>query len=210
MAGKKRKTPYETLGVDQSATDAEVKRAYRKKARASHPDKGGDTTAMAEINHAFDVLGDPKRRALYEATGEEEPNRRTIEQEVRNLLLQAFAQALQEDAPNVLGRAMAVVVAGEGKIEADKTSGQALKTRLERKRDKIRVNGKGENVFHMLVDSEIARIATILAELDRRIVIHQAAIAALKEYTSTEEVRIADLMGAGTSGSIFYFRPQSG
>lgn len=61
-------THYERLGVRPDATAAEIREAYRALARQHHPDRGPvDTGAMAAINEAYRVLGDPARRAVYDA-----------------------------------------------------------------------------------------------------------------------------------------------
>ncbi|TSB22011.1 molecular chaperone DnaJ [Streptomyces sp. NBC_01525] len=61
---------YKVLGVPKDATDAEIKKAYRKLARENHPDANtGDSGAEArfkEISEANDILGDPKRRKEYD------------------------------------------------------------------------------------------------------------------------------------------------
>ncbi|MFG2330047.1 molecular chaperone DnaJ [Streptomyces sp. NPDC048604] len=61
---------YKVLGVPKDATDAEIKKAYRKLARENHPDANkGDTKAeerFKEISEANDVLGDPKKRKEYD------------------------------------------------------------------------------------------------------------------------------------------------
>jgi DnaJ domain len=55
-AGGLSMTHYDTLGVDKSADAATIKRAYRKKSREHHPDRGGDTSQMIAVNRAFDTL----------------------------------------------------------------------------------------------------------------------------------------------------------
>lgn len=51
---------YELLGVKQTATEAEIKKAYRKKALKEHPDKGGDPEKFKDISKAYDTLMDPQ------------------------------------------------------------------------------------------------------------------------------------------------------
>src|SRR5437870_5706983 len=64
---------YSTLGVAKTATDKEIKQAYRKLARKHHPDVNpGDKAAESrfkEINEAYEVLGDPAKRKKYDELG---------------------------------------------------------------------------------------------------------------------------------------------
>ena len=64
---------YETLGVPRTATQADIKKAFRKLARQNHPDvKPGDTEAEARfkaINEANEVLSDPEKRKRYDELG---------------------------------------------------------------------------------------------------------------------------------------------
>jgi len=66
----RRTNHYERLGVRRDATAAELRQAYRRKALDAHPDRRVDGSAaadvMAAINDAWDVLGDPTRRAEYD------------------------------------------------------------------------------------------------------------------------------------------------
>jgi DnaJ-class molecular chaperone len=56
---------YDTLGVPKTASQDDIKRAYRKLASQHHPDRGGDTKKFQEIQVAYDTLGDEQRRAAY-------------------------------------------------------------------------------------------------------------------------------------------------
>lgn len=64
---------YEVLGVKKTASDAEIKKAYRKLAKKYHPDSNPNDAVAAErfkeINEAYDVLSDPQKKKLYDQFG---------------------------------------------------------------------------------------------------------------------------------------------
>lgn len=63
---------YEVLGIAKGASDDEIKKAYRKMAKKYHPDVNKDADAEAkfkEINEAYEVLGDPQKKATYDQFG---------------------------------------------------------------------------------------------------------------------------------------------
>lgn len=61
---------YQTLGVDKSASADEIKKAFRKLAHKYHPDKkDGDEAKFKEVNEAYSVLSNEKKRAEYDSYG---------------------------------------------------------------------------------------------------------------------------------------------
>jgi curved DNA-binding protein len=63
---------YQTLGVPKDATEAEIKKAFRKLARKYHPDVSREANAeahMKDVNEAYAVLSDPEKRAAYDQLG---------------------------------------------------------------------------------------------------------------------------------------------
>lgn len=57
---------YDILGVNETATQEEIKKAYRKKAVEHHPDKGGDESIFKKVSEAYDTIGDENKRAQYD------------------------------------------------------------------------------------------------------------------------------------------------
>ena len=73
MAAKQRKL-YDILGVERSATEEEIRAAYRQLAKKLHPDVNLDNPGAAEqikhVNAAYTILGDPELRARYDQRGD--------------------------------------------------------------------------------------------------------------------------------------------
>lgn len=66
---KKQIDPYSVLGVARNADPETIKTAYRRLAKAHHPDAGGDADRFAEATLAYDVLMDAARRKKFDETG---------------------------------------------------------------------------------------------------------------------------------------------
>jgi curved DNA-binding protein CbpA len=68
MTSPEHRDPYIVLGVPRRASPAEITRAYRRAARASHPDSGvaGSVERFRLVSDAYDQLRDPRRRAMYD------------------------------------------------------------------------------------------------------------------------------------------------
>lgn len=71
------KDPYKVLGVAKNASEAEIKKAYRKLARKWHPDQNSDDAKaeekFKEVQEAYDIVGDPKKRKQFDSGGFSNP-----------------------------------------------------------------------------------------------------------------------------------------
>lgn len=62
---------YKLLDVEKTATEAQIKQAYKKQAMQHHPDRGGDEATFKDISRAYEVLSNPEKRQLYDMYGEQ-------------------------------------------------------------------------------------------------------------------------------------------
>jgi curved DNA-binding protein len=60
---------YDILGVEKTASEKEIKMAFRKLAHQHHPDKGGDERKFKEINEAYQTLSKADKRKQYDTFG---------------------------------------------------------------------------------------------------------------------------------------------
>ena len=62
-----KKNYYDILGVKEDASQEEIKKAFKKAAVKHHPDRGGDKKKFQEMNEAYQVIGDEKKKGQYDA-----------------------------------------------------------------------------------------------------------------------------------------------
>src|SRR5210317_1779012 len=72
---------YSTLGVSKSASEKEIKTAFRKLAAQHHPDKGGDQKKFVEIKEAYETLKDPQKKQMYDQFGTADPQQAGFQQQ---------------------------------------------------------------------------------------------------------------------------------
>lgn len=170
---------YATLGVSRGANADEIRAAFRSKASAAHPDRGGDGDAMAAINRAYAVLSNPATRASYDAGGGDQLEK-PIEDEARDMLLGAFSQVIDRD--DCLAEAARMLAGVKAQIEAHVAEATAKRGRLVKRRDKVKTHGDGENLLHAIVDQHIAGLGRQLEQVARARKVQAQAVQMLAAY----------------------------
>ena len=100
---------YEVLGVSKSATDEELKKAFRKLAKKYHPDANPDNKDEAEknfkeVNEAYEVLSDKQKRQMYDQFGFDGPQYGDLfELEAYEVWYDKENKALMEDVADAKG-----------------------------------------------------------------------------------------------------------
>lgn len=179
---------YTTLGVAPTASAADIKAAYRKKASEAHPDReGGSTEAMKAINEAWAVLGDPERRAKYDATGDtrEGPKKTTMEERGESALTEVFAELLVSDG-DIVEKVRKLFETGIANARTEHITLGQLERKLEKRRGLV-ISVKGENIFAILLDGKIAEVQRKRENLLDQIAEGEAALTLLKDYRFTGE-----------------------
>jgi DnaJ-class molecular chaperone len=57
---------YKTLGVQRTASESDLKKAYKKLSMQHHPDRGGDAEKFKQVSEAYSTLKDPQKRQQYD------------------------------------------------------------------------------------------------------------------------------------------------
>jgi curved DNA-binding protein CbpA len=179
---------YETLGVGRDASVAEVRRAYRGKAKAAHPDAGGSAEAFAEIARAVAVLSDPGRRERYDRTGKIDEAVDTLPARALQAIAGAFEGVLQEvqgaadlAAVDWVGAIRARLSGAQKRGQAEKAKAEAVLVRLERLVGRFKAKGP-ENHLAAMVDNRVARQREHVTAIDANIEPLGLALEMLKAY----------------------------
>jgi curved DNA-binding protein CbpA len=189
---------YDTLGVLPDSDDATIKKAYRRKARKVHPDRGGSDKEMAEVNRAYAVLIDPRSRARYDETGDDEAPRSA--DRVLAILAETFMAMLQKDVKRE-HMAWCVGFLRSQKNEVSNKIGGMVKAieYLSAKKKDLKHKGQGANVYVSTIDHELRRLEGAKADLEDRVRVFEEAIERLREEYEDAPVTFTTLLYAGTS-----------
>ncbi len=96
--GRKCNKLYRRLGINRTASQKEIKAAYREMAREVHPDAGGSNEEFIKVQEAYHVLSDKARKRNYDQTGEwistGIPEQTRINQKANDILAMAFSEMI--------------------------------------------------------------------------------------------------------------------
>ena len=176
-------SPYETLGVPSDASQDEIKRAYRRKVSANHPDRGAlaGSESMAEINRAYEVLSDPERRKRFDAG--ENLDEKSLEVEARDMLLGALAQSI--DGVLVLDPIAAVqgvLNALQTGLQQHASTARSTIKRLELLNGRIKVK-MGENLAQSMIQQRLSDARKQLQTIERGQKVRALAAVMLLNYS---------------------------
>jgi curved DNA-binding protein CbpA len=183
---------YAILGVAKTASKAAIKSAYRKLAKAFHPDKpNGNAEKFDEATKAYDVLSDDVKRARYDQTGETEEPEDPITPQAISMLLSVVGSIMGE--PDILYHDPIPFFRSsleEMKSNAIKAGAEARKKadHLIKVRARFKLKTPGErDIIGAFIDQNVDTFLRTKAAMDEQLVVVDAARSMLDAYTYDPE-----------------------
>lgn len=209
---------YAVLGVARDATEAQIKRAYRRLAKHLHPDVpgGGNAEKFAEATHAYDVLSDPARRTYYDATGDDIPKPKPDETQAKaqDLIRDLIGHILRDADDDIASAPIISLMRDHLKktqkeLDARIKQAQGIKARAEKIADRFKRKGDKDNVLGALVRGHIELAQKAIENNEAAKPILQRAIDIVADHTFEVERLLADTaFGApayAATGQLFGF-----
>lgn len=176
------KSLYDILGVGKDATRETIKKAYRKLAMKTHPDrKGGNQEQFKQVTLAYNVLQDDESREYYDRTGSTETPKMN---ESESVLAQIFDTIIQNKQ--------------DGQVNFVHMAGNIIRTNIDDLEDKLekmysaqrrvsalsgRVQAKGDNIFQRVIDGRLEDIEKDITTSTRRIDVLKTAYDMVQQHT---------------------------
>lgn len=193
MTGEGVRDLYQVLGVERGAAAPEIQKAYRQKAKTSHPDSGGSVEAFSELGLAYAILSDSERRARYDRTGEADPPRpdnrdgnavEVIAQKL-GLILHAEQDVTSMDVTALLEETIRAEIGERKTAMAGLTRGIERAAKL---RQRVKRKGNGEaNALAGVLDWHEVSIRTQIKAHQRAVASMERALEILKDYSFAED-----------------------
>jgi len=166
----KKKTLYDDLAVDKKSTSDQIKKAFRKKAKQTHPDNGGKSDEFRTIAKAYNILSDEEKRKRYD-NGENPDNinqSNTHEQQVMSTVLGIFNNIVDQNIDYIHNNLFDIIrqtlQANEEKAKIDKNKNQK---NIKRYNDILkRIKKKDQSEFFIqLLDDKIKGCKAIIIQI---------------------------------------------
>lgn len=149
---------YEILGVARTATLEEIKRAYRKAARKTHPDQGGDPERFREVQTAFDILSDEERRRAYDESGDAgaaEQGLTRIEVTLMGIIAAAIGSGRVGPGTNLVAYLKGGILDGVEMKTRERDNASAEVARLEGFKGQHKRKTEGPNIIERAIDDRL-------------------------------------------------------
>jgi curved DNA-binding protein CbpA len=179
---------YEDLGLARGADPEAVKAAYRSAAKREHPDRGGDAKRFDRIQRAYEVLGDPLRRAHYDTTGEIDGNSPMAEEQEAVALLQQLISGVVFGKADLTRNDLIGATLGAGQAAREQLSAKTAEiaenlARIATVRERLCWMGvDGSDVISSLLEHQERELRLSLPRVERALRVNERAMKMLRNY----------------------------
>jgi DnaJ-class molecular chaperone len=199
----KKKTLYEDLDIDKGATPEIIKKAFRKKAKQTHPDNGGKPDEFRTIAMAYNILSDEEKRKRYD-NGEnpDHINQSNKQERVLNMVFAIFNNIVDRNIDlvhhNLFDMMRQNIQANQQNFKSEKDRNQNIIERYNNIIGRIKKNDKSA-LFIQLLDDKIKGCNAIIIHLDDNISMCDDALKLIKECEYETETQYVHFQYTGTS-----------
>lgn len=189
MAKAKKVDPYKTLRVPKGADKATIKRAYRKRAKETHPDIARDDGAeFREVHRCYKLLTDDRARERFDRYGDEQPApppsaaASLLAGLFQQLTLQLF-QAGKDPATEDLVAHLETMRRKSEQVVTNNRAGLAKAERYWRVICGRFQTDRPENLFETMAAEQLAKVMAQMGQLELSLAAHQSARDLLRDYS---------------------------
>lgn len=182
--------PYAELGVSKDATEDEIKAAFRKRAKETHPDKaGGSSEEFERVKQSHLVLTDPERRKKYDETGDAADNPvKSVQQRAMELVGALIGAAIDDSNKDLEHIDIVADIVQFLNDQAKEYGSEQKKLKAKQKRaekfaKKIKRKKGGENLVARMAETHARSFGTALNRVTEIIEIHKRAAEILSDYS---------------------------
>lgn len=204
--------PYKTLNVPKDATAAEIKKAYKKKAKEKHPDTGGNKDDFSALSTAYGLLSSPEKRAYFDEFGEEQPVDNILNQAIgiiNTMIDEMFKQCDENNIAqfDIIKHMIDMVNAGLNEIQHHVVMQQNIIIKLDaiekvfNKRLKHKKSATSINFFTLTAANKRNATNKNISDLETKQTIHKKVIELLSDFEFN--VEHAPSINWGHLGNIF-------
>jgi curved DNA-binding protein CbpA len=176
--------PYQTLGIKPEAEEAEIKKAFRSKARHRHPDAGGSAEEFKELSEAYEILSNPERRKRFDESGQtfELPNlEKEVHEKIRFMIVMALEQADYE-TDDLFAELKKSVDFQISKIRSEEYTHAQRKARFSKSAKKISRKDGERNIAVEALKDQIALAHSRIEKCRKNLEVMKAILAELGKY----------------------------
>ena len=188
--------PYAELGVGRNADAAEIKTAFRRKAKAAHPDRGGAKGAFETVKKAHLVLSDPVRRKSYDETGSYEDGPKESIADQAHTVLSGLISALLdgEQDPNASPLVDVMIDYIDDQIAEilrakNPLAGKIAKAKRMAKKFKRKAKRPGDNLLARMTQWKVEAMTAKVEQMDKTILVMRTAKDILNDYGFEADAR---------------------